>query len=350
MSAASIMAMPVREAYPSDVLKAKDLSSKEKHLYMVLAAHVNHPKKNQPDQRPYDGMVFLKRPTMCEETGFSDSSAHRTINNLVKKNRICLPEGDAGGRGRPLKIHLHPDGCPCDLPKVSLKRGKPTPPKKAESVSNCHSLSASESVSNSREFPLKCVKFDDAYKEVTLSTKRTLSTPAEQAIAPKTSETLVSASTPLCGEKFSQASNQKNSSSSTTAVETITNHPTPHDPPAPLPLSALPEAVKSCAARIYGNHPLQRRDISLAKVERRITEILRYRKLTGEPAQAYLGVLADRHGGWCRYGEWKKENGRFAKGLNRWLAPGEELYEIDSPEQAIPASPEPRGLQEWEIK
>jgi DNA-binding MarR family transcriptional regulator len=174
--------------------------------------------------------------------------------------------------------------------------------------------------------------------------------PPKKLEKPKTSETLVPASIPLCGEKFSKASNRKNSSSSTTAVETITNHPTPYDPPLPLPPAALPDAVKACAARIYENHPFQRRDISLGKVERRITEILRYRELAGEPALAYLGALADRHGGWCRCRQWREQDGRFAKALSGWLAPKEERYEIDSPEQTAPASPEPRGLQLWEIK
>jgi len=40
---------------------------------------------------------------------------------------ICLPEGDAGGRpsegGKAgLVIHLHPNGCPCSLPRVKLKQ------------------------------------------------------------------------------------------------------------------------------------------------------------------------------------------------------------------------------------
>jgi Helix-turn-helix domain len=167
MSAAPVVAMPVREAYPSDVAKVQSLSGHEKLVYKVLAEHVYHPKKNKPDQRPYDGIVWLRRATICEETSLSDSTVRRAINKLLAQNWICLPEGDAGGRSKALKYHLHADGCACCLPKPPLKQRQAACGKEPERASICTPFFDLERASICHERPSICsgkgVNLTDAY-------------------------------------------------------------------------------------------------------------------------------------------------------------------------------------------
>lgn len=107
----------VREAYPSDVKKDETLDAAERHIYAVLADHVTHGKNGKLE---YTGIVCLKRETIMRESGYSESTVRRKIDSLIRKGRICLPAGDAGGRAKALKYHLHPDGKPCRLPRVPL--------------------------------------------------------------------------------------------------------------------------------------------------------------------------------------------------------------------------------------
>ncbi|MGH9066612.1 MAG: hypothetical protein ACRD0J_03690, partial [Acidimicrobiales bacterium] len=107
----------VREAYPSDVKKDETLDATERHIYAVLADHVTHGKNGKAE---YTGIVCLKRETIMRESGYSESTVRRKIDGLIRKGRICLPEGDAGGRAKALKYHLHPDGKPCGFPEVPL--------------------------------------------------------------------------------------------------------------------------------------------------------------------------------------------------------------------------------------
>src|SRR4051794_9066314 len=123
--------MPAREARPSDIEEAS-VSPFARLVYSTLANRVYHPKRHQSDPRPYDGIVWMKRETICAKTGLSDSTVRRAIHQLMAEHWICLPAGDAGGRGQSLRYHLHSTACDCHLPKAPLKQRESHPKKEAQ--------------------------------------------------------------------------------------------------------------------------------------------------------------------------------------------------------------------------
>ena len=103
----------VRQAFGADVV-GSNLSPRAQLGYRVLADHVN---RGRDPLRPYDGKVFLTDETFAAELGgVSKRQVQRIRSELLTGGWICLPKGDAGGRGNStIWYHLHPDGRPCAL-------------------------------------------------------------------------------------------------------------------------------------------------------------------------------------------------------------------------------------------
>lgn len=101
----------VRQAFGADVV-GSSLSPRAQLGYRVLVDHVN---RGRDSRRPYDGRVFMTDETFAVELGgVSKRQAQRIRAELLAGRWICLPKGDAGGRGNStIWYHLHPDGRPC---------------------------------------------------------------------------------------------------------------------------------------------------------------------------------------------------------------------------------------------
>jgi hypothetical protein len=101
----------VRQAFGADVVKSS-LSPRAQLGYRVLVDHIN---RGRDPRRPYDGRVFMTDETFAVELGgVSKRQAQRIRAELLTGGWICLPNGDAGGRGNStIWYHLHPDGRPC---------------------------------------------------------------------------------------------------------------------------------------------------------------------------------------------------------------------------------------------
>jgi hypothetical protein len=103
----------VRQAFGADVV-GSDLSPRAQLGYRVLVDHVN---RGRDRRRPYNGQVYLTDETFALELGgVSKRQVQRIRSELLAGGWICLPKGDAGGRGHStVWYHLHPDGRPCVL-------------------------------------------------------------------------------------------------------------------------------------------------------------------------------------------------------------------------------------------
>jgi hypothetical protein len=101
----------VRQAFGADVVGSA-LSPRAQLGYRVLVDHIN---RGRDPRRPYDGQVFLTDETFAAELGgVSKRQVQRIRSELLASGWICLPYGDAGGRGKAtIWYHLHPEGCPC---------------------------------------------------------------------------------------------------------------------------------------------------------------------------------------------------------------------------------------------
>jgi hypothetical protein len=101
----------VRQAFGADVV-GSPLSPRAQLGYRVLVDHIN---RGRDPRRSYDGQVFLTDETFAIELGgVSKRQVQRIRSELLAGCWICLPHGDAGGRGNAtIWYHLHPDGCAC---------------------------------------------------------------------------------------------------------------------------------------------------------------------------------------------------------------------------------------------
>ena len=102
-----------RQAFGADVVGSR-LSPRAQLGYRVLVDHVN---RGHDPRRPYDGQVFLTDETFAVELGgVSKRQVQRIRSELLLSGWVCLPRGDAGGRGNStIFYHLHPDGRPCTM-------------------------------------------------------------------------------------------------------------------------------------------------------------------------------------------------------------------------------------------
>ena len=108
----------VRQAFGSDIV-GSTLSSRAQLGYRVLADHINH---GRDPRRPYDGQVFLTDEKFAAELGgVSKRQVQRIRSELIASAWVCLPKGDAGGRGNAtIWYHLHPDSKPCPCSSCSV--------------------------------------------------------------------------------------------------------------------------------------------------------------------------------------------------------------------------------------
>jgi hypothetical protein len=109
-----------RQAFGSDVV-GSNLSPRAQLGYRVLVDHLN---RGRDQSRPYDGQVFLTDERFAVELGgVSKRQVQRIRSELLAGGWICLPKGDAGGRGNStIWYHLHPDGRSCGIHETTLKQ------------------------------------------------------------------------------------------------------------------------------------------------------------------------------------------------------------------------------------
>jgi uncharacterized protein YdaU (DUF1376 family) len=92
-----------------------------------------------------------------------------------------------------------------------------------------------------------------------------------------------------------------------------------------------PQAVQLVAQRIYSRHPRIRRDISIAQVAKKLVAILRQQHIPRREQAAFLERIDRNHAGMCETDDWQKDGGKYAKGLENWLAPTKERYLCEPP-------------------
>jgi hypothetical protein len=99
-----------------NAINGSDLSENARHVYRVLADHVNHTEK------PYTGDVWPGKELIAASMGgVHKKTVERGLNELLRKKWICLPEGDSGGRRKRVPepiprgnlIHMHREPCDC---------------------------------------------------------------------------------------------------------------------------------------------------------------------------------------------------------------------------------------------
>jgi hypothetical protein len=101
--------------------------------------------------------------------------------------------------------------------------------------------------------------------------------------------------------------------------------------------------LERVAHLIYARHPSEhgRRDCGVAYVEKKLSIILKHKRVPAAECESYLLRVDRNHAAMCASDDWRKENGQFAKGLRNYLAPTEERYDI---EPAATARKEPARL------
>lgn len=92
-------------------VRDSDLSRTERQVWFVLCDHRNK-----------GNVCFPRVETIAKECCISVRSVQRAIQELLRKGWICMPNGDAGGRGNATVYHLHADGHPCHRPKSEPKQ------------------------------------------------------------------------------------------------------------------------------------------------------------------------------------------------------------------------------------
>ncbi len=176
-AAAVVLPMPVRRAQARDV-KHASLSRWAVQVYRDLVLHVNA-----------ENICWPKIETQAKDLLVSGRTITKARNELFEKGWICYPQGDSGGRdtskpgwaeprGRGLRIHLHPDGCPCERPAVELKqRTAATAANEKRAQKRVAREGVKDEICSSLSQPEKdeiCAVKDeiraDAYKEGTFST------------------------------------------------------------------------------------------------------------------------------------------------------------------------------------
>ncbi len=120
-----------------------------------------------------------------------------------------------------------------------------------------------------------------------------------------------------------------------------------HSAPAQNGTSRAPkiqEVIARVAARIHQRHPgaFGRRDLSAAGVERKLASILKHKRIPASDQEAYLERIDRNHAAMCASEGWQKDGGQFAKGLDNWLAPTKERYDV-MPEPAGAPTSKPMG-------
>lgn len=106
-------------------------------------------------------------------------------------------------------------------------------------------------------------------------------------------------------------------------------------------VNPLALAVERTAIRIHTNHPHgihQRRNLSVSEIKKQLAAILRFRRLSGAEAIAYLDRLGSYHETLSRSESWTKEGCQYAPALSNWLRPTKNRY--DPPAQVDSKQPQ----------
>jgi hypothetical protein len=295
MSAASVVRMPTRRAQARDV-KGADLSRWAVIVYKDLVTHCNA-----------DNACWPKRETQAGDLRVSTRTITKARNELLEKGWICYPEGDSGGRafakedhdelrGRGVRIHLHPDGCPCGLPKVELKQhAAARTANEKRSEKRAAQGSAKDEIRSSLDTPVKdeiCTVKDEirdrAYKEGTLSIGTLSTTTASEQ--PENSGPMLVAAKP------SQEINY-GAKSAATGYTPYTSTMRPRFPE----VSFASEEEKDWVLAAWRLHPKKQGD----KYE--AFEYLQ--SVYRDPEKKR--VFDVNHPRWCQTQQWRKENYRY---------------------------------------
>lgn len=103
---------------------------------------------------------------------------------------------------------------------------------------------------------------------------------------------------------------------------------------ASIVVSPLDSSVNEISRRMYNRHPALRR-CSISVIQKQLRGIVR--KISSVPLKiAQLEQVDVVHAQWCESWEWMKEDGQYAKNLERWLAPTKERWELPPPDSNGP--------------
>ncbi len=89
-------------------------------------------------------------------------------------------------------------------------------------------------------------------------------------------------------------------------------------------------ALAEVAAAIHSRHPKPRRDASKNSVANLLRRII-CSKLPEHDRLKMLDTINETHSGWCSTSQWADEGGRYAKGLEKWLASTKERWDVAPP-------------------
>jgi hypothetical protein len=79
-------------------------------------------------------------------------------------------------------------------------------------------------------------------------------------------------------------------------------------------------------------------------VRKKLEAILKHKRVPRSEQLAYLDRVDRNHAALCAGEAWRKEDGQYAKGLEGWLSPTKERYEI-TPEPSAEPYAQPSGLK-----
>jgi hypothetical protein len=86
----------------------------------------------------------------------------------------------------------------------------------------------------------------------------------------------------------------------------------------------LDAACQKAAEQIHVSHPRERRDLGVQAIAKRLKEICSKNSISPEQ-------IADNHESWCQSDQWRQNGGKYAKGLENWLAPTKSRWADPAP-------------------
>lgn len=101
---------------------------------------------------------------------------------------------------------------------------------------------------------------------------------------------------------------------------------------------ATKEALERIAAEIKERHPPLRSDLTVEGVKTKLRSIVKYKKTHKPEWIALWEKINANHREVCASYDWTKENGTWAKGLEKWLAPTMGRYDVGTGDAAPQSS------------
>lgn len=87
-------------------------------------------------------------------------------------------------------------------------------------------------------------------------------------------------------------------------------------------------AIEQTASEIHRRHPAIRR-CGISEVREKLRAIIR--KFPTAEKIPKLNAINANHAAWCQTEKWTKDGGEYAKGLDNWLAPTKDRYDVPVP-------------------